>query len=228
MKQAIRSRKIAGRAFVHGHPRRRRTARIYAASMALFLVALSFCLFAEAPCIPILVSARSEIADAAGNDLLGPRAAGAHIQILLARDGHLYPPDQQGRPHPQNILLHASRLGGRGQPRVAGSGRFGYAVLPKPEAGGMIFVRVFNAGSPENATRYGDSRAVCVPQVCNQVLFVEIEAADLPLSSRERPADWAGERLPTADTTTVPVATSAAERAALIQLNSLLLASRSH
>ncbi len=148
-----------------------------------------------------LIGCKYSILDEFGRPLVGTdlaadyfglaREVGDVVQILVATDGIIYPPDVNGLPDTNNVVLMETRIGLGTLPCLESQGKFSVALKPRPGAGTLIFARVFNAGYVPDASFYGDSQLYTVSGTSNDVFEADIESADQPLD----PVDLDGDGL---------------------------------
>ena len=83
------------------------------------------------------------------------------VEIRLAVDGLIRPPDTNGGAHPLNPPLATNSVCGVGlNASTANSGLFCLAFPLRPPAGTRIFARVYNAPTVAEASFYADSQVV--------------------------------------------------------------------
>lgn len=134
---------------------------------------------------PLHIMALSPIADEHDQRLEGTAdAPGDCIQILSAPDGVKYPPYNDGRPDARNPIVSGgtAAIGKNTMHTDPQPGIFGHSIA-KDRPSGRLFVRVFNAPSPDQATFYGDSQIFSVSG--NKTLVVSIEKTDQPVDKRD-------------------------------------------
>lgn len=111
------------------------------------------------------------------------------VQVLLATDGTVYPPNADGTPDERNIVLHETRIGRGTLPHMQSPGGFGTSVTPRPGGNSRIFVRVFNGRDLDEATHYGDSSIFTVSSWQNKIFVADVTAADQPLDGADNDGD---------------------------------------
>lgn len=155
-------------------------------------ILLAFIVSAPAQIItPLHISARQAITDEMGRRLQGSYADPCdYVQVLWASNGVIYPPSVDGRPHPDNppASFGISGIGHMAVPSQSNPGVFALSVTDgRPANGSKIFVRVFNASTPEASTFYGDSEILTVSG--NRFLNVEIASTSTPLDAGDDDSD---------------------------------------
>lgn len=106
---------------------------------------------------------------------------GSIVHVYKAIDGVIYPPEYDGTPHTNNVLLDVARIGDGVDPLIIKEGKFSLGFSPKP-LGSFIFVRVFHKGF------YGDSQLFQIPTTKHETFMVEIKI-DKPLDERDNDGD---------------------------------------
>jgi len=154
---------------------------------------------AAPPMVSQFVGVLSPIVDEFGEVLLGtdPESdifgitpvLGDMVQVLHATDNIIHPPNVDGTPHPNNVVLHTTRIGLGVSPTYERSGMFGAAVSPRPPAGAKIFVRVFNAPSLEETSFYGDSQLFTVSHTQNTIFLANVSCTCSPLDGSDSDGD---------------------------------------
>lgn len=154
---------------------------------------------AVSPSVSQFIGLQQPVADERGNTLKGsnPFAAeegyavikGDLVQVLLAPDGNIYPPDIRGNPDSRNPVLATSSIGAGVSPALSSSGRFSLRLTPRPSGNTRIFVRVFNAAAAADSSFYGDSQMFTVSSAENRTFYPEIQATSLPLNALDEDRD---------------------------------------
>ncbi len=164
---------------------------------ALFLAAAVSATASMRP--PLFVGNIAPVTDQYGRPMRGsPLVAEAadryRVEIRLAPNGLIRPPDTNGAGHYRNPLLVTNGFAGvAGMGLNAGaedSGLFCVIFPLRLETGTQVFARVFNAPNAADATFYADTRAVAVPAAPATDLVLEFQSAQ-PLD----PGDDDGDRL---------------------------------
>ena len=121
------------------------------------------------------------------------KGPGSLVQILTAAPGGIiYPPSPyDGSPHPDNKIIYETRIGVGVLPNGNHLGRFSAAITPRPSAGQIIFVRIFNDTNAVAASFYGDSQLYTVSWSVDTVFHAEIASTTSPID----PADDDGDGL---------------------------------
>ena len=122
--------------------------------------------FAQAPMVSQFSGVTNSVVDEFGHVLKGTDpgsgdyqvtpVVGDRVEVLLASDGTIYPPDLDGYPDPRNPTLFETRIGLGVSPALSRSGQFSTQITPRPAGEAKIFVRVFNATSGQQANFYAD------------------------------------------------------------------------
>lgn len=159
------------------------------------------------PTVSQLVGVNQSIVDERGEPLRGtdkfsyqygiPSVEGDLIQILVATDGTIYPPNADGTPDSRNPTFAETRIGAGVSPMLPHSGRFSAALAARPSGGMKIFVRAFNAPSIEEASFYGDSQIFLVSSFSNNQFRAEITSTDKPLDGGDADGDGLNNALET-------------------------------
>lgn len=106
---------------------------------------------------------------------------GSIVHVYKAIDGVIYPPEYDGTPHTNNVLLKQSKIGDGVDPLIIKGGKFSLGFSPKP-LGSFIFIRVFHKGF------YGDSELYKIPTTKHETFIAEIKI-DKPLDERDNDGD---------------------------------------
>lgn len=121
-------------------------------------------------------------------------SSGALVQFLLV-NGHLYPPDVNGQPHPNNPVLFTTRIGNGVINSPATAGKFSAAITPRPgmsPAGGQvktaIVARAFNASTMGAASFYEDSQVHTV-ELSRAIFYPVMNATTNPLDAADADGD---------------------------------------
>lgn len=154
---------------------------------------------AVSPSVSQFIGLQQPVADERGNTLKGsnPFAAeegyavikGDLVQVLLAPDGNIYPPDFRGNPDSRNPVLATSSIGAGVSPALSSSGRFSMRLTPRPSGNTRIFVRVFNAAAAADSSFYGDSQMFTVSSSENRIFYPEIASTEIPLDTLDEDHD---------------------------------------
>ncbi len=143
---------------------------------------------------PVNVCAVEPIADQFGNRLRGgaqrPDWDCCLVQVLWASNSTVLPPAFDGRPDLANPPVEggAARMGNLTAPDIVDPGFFSISLSnPRPPQNSRFFVRVFNAGSAEDATFYADSQVLRVRN--NDVLVASIGATTNAIDPRDSDGD---------------------------------------
>lgn len=94
------------------------------------------------------------------------------VHVLRAPGGVIHPPQINGQPHPDNVVIFTTSIG-VGVPDEM-EGCFATSIIPRPAT--SFFVRVYNAGTVDAATFYEDS-AIFAPSDTNDIAFVPMLTA---------------------------------------------------
>jgi hypothetical protein len=146
-----------------------------------------------------VVCAKTPILDEFGKKLVGtdataelfgiPVVEGDLVQILQATDGVIHPPDTNGKPDPRNVVLATTRIGRGIVPDSTQPGVFSAVLSPRPGGNSKIFARVFNAGTLDDASFYGQSQLFTVKSFQNEVFVVQVSKTALPLDGSDPDGD---------------------------------------
>ncbi len=124
---------------------------------------------------PLYLGNRTPVRNEYGRIMPGSpnhQAALSRVEIRVAADGLIHPPATNGAADPANPLLTPDSLGGMGwNTQHHDSGLFCLAFAEPPPPGTMIFARVLNAPTAEEASFYADSAVVAVPVNYSPVSF---------------------------------------------------------
>lgn len=144
--------------------------------------------------LPIQIATSTAIVDEFGKNLKGDArsASGDLVQILQISNGaEIVPPAIDGTPGPGNTVISqgTSRIGNQVAPSLKDAGLF-CATIPQdqPPPNTRLFVRVFNASNPSEASFYGDSEVFDIRRSQN-VYRVSVAATDKPLDGADADAD---------------------------------------
>lgn len=118
-----------------------------------------------------------------------PYVRGCRVEILIAVDGVIYPPQPDGSPHPSNKIVQVTGIGRGIDPDQQTSGEFSIAVTPRPAGNTWIFVRVFNRPSLELATHYSDSVLFQVSSWENIPFVADLPNTSNPIDKRDDDED---------------------------------------
>jgi len=181
---------------------RKATGSTLRCALAFALLLSPFCLIPDAvasPSVSQAVGVSAEIRDEFGHLLDGhdpggqgggaAEVDGDRVEILQAIDGTVHPPAVDGTPHPSNVILSVTRIGQGVTPDLLQSGRFGTVVAPRPSGNSRIFVRVFNAHTPQESSFYGDSQLFTVLSWKNKPFMANILATTVPLDPTDPDGD---------------------------------------
>ena len=154
---------------------------------------------ATPPVVSLVISVREPLVDENGQRLKGtdpssvlfgiPVVEGDRVDIYLATDGQIYPPDAQGEPDARNQLIKTFSIGKGASPNEDQPGKFGCVVSPRPAGGSLVFVRVFNAPDHSVASYYTDSELFSVSAVVNEPFWASFPEAMLPLDGGDNDGD---------------------------------------
>lgn len=112
---------------------------------------------------PLYVGNRAPVKDEFGRPLRGSHlpagaAARSRVEIRIAPNGVILPPEADGSAHPANPLLSADSIGGMGMNTAeANCGLFCMVFPLRPATGTKIFARAYNAPTAAEATFYADT-----------------------------------------------------------------------
>lgn len=98
------------------------------------------------------------------------------VQVLWSDAGSILPPLADGTPHPDTPLVEngETAIGNLVAPSLENPGLFGAAIAnPRPNSG-QLFVRVFNAPTPQESLFYADSQVMTIDG--NKALYGEFGA----------------------------------------------------
>ncbi|MGD9612699.1 MAG: thrombospondin type 3 repeat-containing protein [Kiritimatiellia bacterium] len=118
---------------------------------------------------PLYVGNRVPVLDGFGRPLRGsPAPAEAtnrcRVEIRTTTTGSVYAPGTNGAASPYNPLLPTNGVAGMGEnAETADAGLFCRSFRNRPEAGTLVFARVFDAPSIADAAFYADSQLATVP-----------------------------------------------------------------
>jgi hypothetical protein len=118
-----------------------------------------------------------------------PAPPGDLVQVLQSVNQNIYPPDVNGHPHANNVLLATTRIGIGVSPSLGRSGMFSCALTPRPGGNARLFVRVFNAATLSEATFYTDSQLFTVKGWKNEIFYPAFSATIQPLDSSDTDQD---------------------------------------
>lgn len=119
------------------------------------------------------------------NEFGQPAPVGALVQYL-AVNGQVYPPDSEGRPHPNNPVVFTSQIGNGVRKHPSMAGRFSAAITPRPTQ--PIFARVFNAPTREAASFYTDSQPF-TPRQDFSIFYLTVNGTTTPLDDADDDGD---------------------------------------
>jgi hypothetical protein len=116
---------------------------------------------------PLYVGNLAPAQDEYGRNMLGSRVDEpivSRVEIRVATDGIIRPPETNGAAHALNPLLAPDSVGGMGMNSVdPNSGLFCMVFPTPPPAGTKLFARIYNAPTAAAASFYVDSTVVAVP-----------------------------------------------------------------
>lgn len=144
--------------------------------------------------LPIQIATSTAIVDEFGRNLQGDAlsSTGDLVQILQVSNGaEIAPPEMDGTPGPGNTVISQgiSRIGNLVAPSLTDAGLFSVAIRKNlSQSNTKLFVRVFNAPSPSEASFYGDSEAFDIRKSQN-VYMVNMAATDKPLDETDSDSD---------------------------------------
>ncbi len=138
------------------------------AAVAVMSVMLAGSGFGEGISAPLDVTCSAPVLGPDGNPLTGANpsakrfgfksAAGTLVQVLDAGpNGVADWPNADGTPGGDDTVFATTAIGQGMAPNLFNSGRFSSSIHPPPPAGSKMFIRIFNAESATNATRWGQS-----------------------------------------------------------------------
>lgn len=132
---------------------------------------------------PVYIGTSTPIRDVFGHTLVGSATLSpdqcARVEVLMAPDGIIYPPNTDGTPDPRNPLLEGgiSHLGARTAMGLTNAGIFFIQFTTnKPAYGAKLFIRAFNAPTRNGAAFYGDSEVFTIAGVDKTVYDAGISA----------------------------------------------------
>lgn len=141
---------------------------------------------------PLYVSPSQSIQDEFGRTLQGTaQSPGDTVILYEAVNGVIHPPGIDGTPHPDNVPISGGESGigflaPIGDPEP---GLFNFAIsgAARPSNNDTLFVRVFNAATPSQASFYGDSQLFTVSR--NKPFTAVIEQTDQPMDPADDDSD---------------------------------------
>lgn len=139
---------------------------------------------------PLHIGNSQPIVDEFGQTLTGTSAApGDCVQVLkVSSEGAILPPAVDGTPDPANTLVSQQGMGHLTSPSLVDAGYFSDSIVTnRPANDEQVFVRVFNAADPADASFYGDSQIFTVDG--NTVFDASIVATDQPLDPADNDGD---------------------------------------
>jgi len=159
-----------------------------------------YCTFAAAPpIVSLVISSVEPVVDEYGVRLKGtdpssglfgiPVVTGDLVEVYLAVDGQIFPPDARGYPDARNVLLKTFSVGRGASPIEPNPGMFGCVVSPRPAGGSRIFVRAFNHPTRAQASYYADSELFTVSATVNEPFWVTISGSMRPLDAADFDGD---------------------------------------
>ena len=125
-------------------------------------IALLTTLSASAMNMPVRIGAIDPIKDVAGRILDGTASnPGDLVQILVADNGVAHTPNNDGTPNAANTVIAETSIGALSSAKLSQPGTFAH-VFSRPQGSGGVngtkfFVRVFNSGTTQTSSHYGDS-----------------------------------------------------------------------
>ncbi|MFH0880268.1 MAG: hypothetical protein V2A34_11195, partial [Lentisphaerota bacterium] len=126
-----------------------------------FAVVLLASLTSAQVSIPLHLGASQPVLDEFGCKLQGAATTGAlfsdRIEVLIATNGVIYPPNADGSPAAGNQVICESFVGNLVAPSLVDSGLFSISMFNRPRSGSKLFIRAFNAPTAGGASFYGDS-----------------------------------------------------------------------
>ena len=126
------------------------------------VIALFTTLSASAMNMPVRIGAVDPITDLAGRVLDGTASnSGDLVQILMADNGVAHAPNNDGAPSTANTVIAETSIGALSSTKLSQPGTFAH-VFSRPQGSGGVngtkfFVRVFNGGTTQTSSHYGDS-----------------------------------------------------------------------
>jgi hypothetical protein len=167
--------------------------------MAALMTGAAFTQVAADPAVSQAVGLQGTTVDEFGVALKGNNPAASHfglpvvegdlVQVLLATDNTIYPPQVDGQPDPRNVVLATTRIGLGTSPNQANPATFSSVVSPRPGGNSRIFVRVFNGRTLDSSSFYGDSELFTVRSWKNEVFLGSVASTSNELD----PADDDGD-----------------------------------
>ena len=127
---------------------------------------------------PLYVGNLEPVRDQYGRPLTGScdsaeAAFRCRLEIRMAADGFIRPPESSGAPHLANPLLFPDSIGGMGMNTAESDcGLFCIAFAERPATGTKFFGRAFNAPTLAEASFYADSAVATAPATASSLLLV--------------------------------------------------------
>jgi len=154
---------------------------------------------AAPPVVSLLVSAERPLLNEFGQPLRGtdpdathfgiPAETGDRVAVYVAKTGVVFPPAVDGTPDPLNELIFSTRIGMGAPAYDARPGIFSVPISPRPPGGSIIFVRVFNAPDPDDASFYKDSQLFTVSWAANENFTAVFADGPQPLDDADDDGD---------------------------------------